>query len=139
MTLHSESIAAAQRLYDALNDHDPHRILAALHPGFVGIVSDGMPCGVGGRHEGPEAMLGDCWGTIFAAFDVLLEVDERLIAGPDRAVFCGRYVGSERATGRPVDARFAHILRLDGARVIELRQITDTARWGFESRAGDGV
>lgn len=128
----SDPRAAAQRLYDGLNSHDPRAILDALDPDFVGIVSDGMPCGVGGRHDGPEAMLRDCWGTIFASFDMALEVHERLVAGPDRVVFLGRYVGAERATGRPVDATFAHVLRIEGDRISELRQVTDTARWGYD-------
>jgi ketosteroid isomerase-like protein len=126
----SDILAAAERLYDAINGHDARAIRAALHPEFVGIASDGMPCGVGGRHDGPDAMLRDCWGVIFAAFDIAVEVSDRLVTGPDGLVFVGRYVGTERATGRVVDAAFAHVLRVDGDRVSELRQITDTARWG---------
>jgi len=125
--------AVAQKLYDALNGHDPRGILEVLHPDFVGFVSPGMPCGVGGEHDGAEAMLRDCWGVVFAAFDVALEVDERLDAGSGCVVFRGRYVGTQRETGRPVDAAFAHIIRIDGGRIVELRQITDTARWGFDA------
>src|SRR5687768_13149540 len=90
--------AVVQQLYDGLNAHDPTSILAVLHPDFVGIVSDGMPCGVGGRHEGAQAMLRDCWGAIFTGFDVALEVEEQLVAPPDRVVVRGRYVGRERGT-----------------------------------------
>lgn len=123
--------AVAQQLYDAINAHDPHAILAVLHPNFVGIVSAGMPVGVGGRHDGAEAMLRDCWVTIFKTFDIALEVDELLVAGADRVVACGRYVGTERATSLAVDAAFVHVLRIDNDRLTELRQVTDTARWGF--------
>jgi len=133
-----DPVAAAQPLYDALNARDPKAILAALHPGFVGVISAGMPGGVGGRHEGAEAMLRDCWGAIFTTFDVRFEVEERLPAGPGRAVFTGRYVGAERGTDRQVDAAFAHVLRTDGERVTELVQITDTARWGFDDPDAGG-
>lgn len=132
-TYPDDAQAIAEKLYDALNGHDPRGILEALRPDFVGFVSAGMPCGVGGRHDGAEAMLRDCWGVVFGAFDIALEVEERLSVGADRVVFCGRYVGTERATGRPVDAAFAHIVRVEAGRIVELRQVTDTARWGFDA------
>lgn len=100
-----------------------------LDPSFVGVTSEGMPLALGGRYEGPEAMLRDCWGRVFAAYDIRLDVQERLSVGDGRLVFTGRYLGVERATGRPVDAAFAHVLRLADGRLTELVQFTDTARW----------
>lgn len=44
-------------------------------------------------------------------------------------VVIGRYRGTVRATGAPIDAAFAHVLRVKDVRVSELVQITDTARW----------
>lgn len=129
MTTSTDPVAITQRLYDALNGRDPSAIMAVLDPNFVGAVSEGMPVG-GGRHEGAEAMLRDCWGTVFTRFDVGLETDELLVVDQQRVVVTGRYLGSERSTGRPVDAVFAHVLRLHGGRISELRQYTDTARWG---------
>lgn len=99
----ASQLAIAQCLYDALNARDPKAILGALAPDFVGVVSEGMPVG-GGRHEGAEAMLRDCWGRVFERFEVWIEVGERLASDDDRVVFMGRYVGTERETGRPVDA-----------------------------------
>lgn len=120
----------AQRLYDAINGQDLQALMAALAPGFLGIVSDGMPLGVGGRHEGAKAMVRDCWGPVFMAFEMVLEVEERLVVGADRVVVRGRYVGTARESDRRVDAAFAHFLRIDGNRIAELRQVTDTVRWG---------
>lgn len=119
----------ARRLYDALSARDGDAILSALSDDFVGEVSAGMPLAVGGRHEGPDAMLRDVWGRIFAAYDMHVEVERYLPSGDDAVVVLGAYRGTERATGRPVDARFAHILSVRDDRVTALRQITDTRRW----------
>jgi ketosteroid isomerase-like protein len=124
-----DQVQIAQRLYDALNAHDARGIMAVLDPHFVGVVSEGMPLGVGGRHEGAEPMLRSCWAKVFAAYDVRLDVEERLVVDHERVVFTGRYVGTERKTGRPLDAAFAHVLRVAGDRLVELVQYTDTARW----------
>ncbi len=124
----------AQRLYDALNARDPQGIMRILSPDFVGVVSDGMPLGVGGRHVGAESMLRGCWGKVFAAYDMRINVEDRLLNGGERVLFTGRYAGTARGTGHALDAAFAHLLRVDGERVTELVQFTDTARWHLAAR-----
>lgn len=120
---------AAQRLYDAFAARDPQAILASLHPEFVGEVSAGMPLGVGGRHEGPEAMLRDVWAQVFAHYEMSVEAEELLPCGGDRVVAIGHYRGTERESGHEVDASFAHVLVISDDRIVALHQITDTANW----------
>lgn len=125
----SEQLLAARRLYDGFAARDGQAVLDALQEDFLGEVSDGMPLGVGGRHEGRDAMLRDCWGPVFATYDMHVEAEEYLDCGSDRVVVTGRYRGPHRAEGWPVDAAFAHVLTIRDGRVAGLRQITDTARW----------
>lgn len=125
----TEVLATAHRLYDALQAHDAARIVAALADDFVGEVSAGMPLGVGGRHDGPNTMLRDVWARIFSAYDVRIDVERYLVSRDDVVVALGHYRGFERATGRPVDARFAHVLSIRRDRVAGLEQITDTRSW----------
>jgi uncharacterized protein len=123
------SVLAARRLYDAIAQRDVHAILDAMTDDFVGDVSEGMPLTVGGRHDGREAMLHEVWGPVFAAYDVSVDVERLLPSTDDVVVAIGRYRGRERATARPVDARFAHVLTVREDRVSALEQITDTGRW----------
>jgi ketosteroid isomerase-like protein len=122
-------LAAAQRLYDAFDAHDGPALLEAMSPSFRGVVSAGMPRGLGGVYDGPERMLGECWGPVLAALHTRPVPDEYIPAGADRMVVTGHYVGHARETGRRLDAAFAHVLRFEDGRVSELVQITDTARW----------
>jgi ketosteroid isomerase-like protein len=130
----NDPVNAARRLYEAIATRDARAILAAMTEDFVGDVSPGMPLGVGGRHEGREAMLRDVWGRVFAAYDVRLDVDRYLACGDDTIVAIGRYRGAERATAQPVDARFAHVLTVHDGHVSGLEQITDTRAWASEPR-----
>ncbi len=116
-------------LYDAFAERDPAALLAAMDEDFVGEVSEGMPLGVGGRHEGREAMLRNCWGIVFAAYDMRVEPEEVLPVGDDRVVVLGHYRGVHRESGAEVDAAFAHVLTVKNDVVSHLQQITDTARW----------
>jgi 2-(1,2-epoxy-1,2-dihydrophenyl)acetyl-CoA isomerase len=124
-----QHLTAAHRLYDAIAAHDRDAILDALDPAFVGEASDGMPLGVGGRHEGGEAMLREVWGPILRAYDVRVDAEQYLPCADAHVVVVGRYRGTERATGRPLDAAFAHVLTVRDDRVASLRQITDTRAW----------
>lgn len=125
----ADCVVPARRLYDAFAERDPQLILESLHPDFVGHVSAGMPLGVGGVHRGPQAMLAEVWGPVFAAYEMRVEADELLPTADGRVVALGHYRGSVRATGEEVDAAFAHVLRIDDDRISELRQITDTTSW----------
>lgn len=122
-------LAAAHRLYAGFAARDSDAVLAELHPDFVGRVSAGMPLGVGGRHDGPPAMLREVWAPVFLAYDVVPEADELLACDDGRVVAVGAYRGTARGTGAPVDAAFAHLLRFRDGRISELVQITDTASW----------
>jgi ketosteroid isomerase-like protein len=125
----SDRVEAANRLYAALAARDVHALLDAMEQDFAGTVSEGMPLGVGGRHDGRERMLRDVWVKVFEAYDTRPEVTRYLETGGSELVAIGRYVGTARNTGRPIDAAFAHVLSIRNGRVASLEQITDTHRW----------
>lgn len=122
--------AVAHRLYDAFAETDPVALLDLLADDFEGTVSAGMPHGVGGPHHGPNDMLG-VWATIAARYDMRVEPIDYLEVDEQRVVVIGRYVGPARDGNSAVDAAFAHVITTRGDRVVALRQITDTARWGI--------
>jgi 2-(1,2-epoxy-1,2-dihydrophenyl)acetyl-CoA isomerase len=116
------------RLYRAFADRDLDGLRSVLAPDLAGHVSAGMPLGVGGRHDGAEAMIDDVWLPVFGAYDVTPVPDSVVEAG-DTVVVHGWYRGTVRATGERVAAELVHLLTVDGDRITGLRQITDTASW----------
>jgi hypothetical protein len=62
--------STVEDLYRSFAARDPDALRSLLNPTFVGHVSAGMPRGVGGRHDGPEAMLAEVWLPMFALYDV---------------------------------------------------------------------
>ena len=125
----SAGVRTAEVLYDTFARADGRVIASLLHPEFRASVSAGMPHDVGGTYEGPEAMLRDCWAVVFAHYDIAPRPDEIAELTDGRILALGLYTGCERATNRPVNAAFAHVLRLRDGLVVELRQVTDTASW----------
>ncbi len=115
--------------YAAIAALDVDALLAALHPRFRGRATEGLPFGIGGAADGPEEMLREVWGRAFAHFAIRPEPDEVVATADDRLLVLGWYVGTARATGTPVRARFAHVIRLREGLIVELEQITDSAGW----------
>jgi len=118
-----------QRLYDALAALDLAALEKLLDPEFHGILSAGLPFGVGGEHRGALAMRRDGWGAIGRHYIARAEPDRFLPLVDGRMLVTGRYVGKGRRDGGPLDAAFAHIITISHGRIIGLEQYTDTALW----------
>jgi ketosteroid isomerase-like protein len=119
---------AAQEIYDALGRRDAAALQRLLDPECEGEVTAGLPAGIGGLYRGREAVLG-MWGRVARLFDIRPEPAEYLSTADGRLLVLGRYRGQARATGREVDAAFAHVLTVRGGRLQRLVQITDSQRW----------
>jgi ketosteroid isomerase-like protein len=116
------------RLYAALAVGDRSGVEALLDESFVAQFSEGLPEGIGGRHEGDQAIDAGWW-ALGKLFRVAAEPDEHVRLVDGRLLVLGRYRGSARRSGRQLDAAFAHVWRAKGERLVELSQITDTALW----------
>ena len=119
----------ARSLYEALATGARDQLDALLHPEFIGRTAEGMPFGIGGRHDGPGAMRRNGWGAIARHFEARAEPDRFLDLADGRLLVTGRYRGCGKGGGATLDAAFAHLITVDEGRIRVLEQYTDTARW----------
>lgn len=125
----SDHEKVARALYEALAAGDADTLAGLLHPDFVGETTEGLPFALGGRHEGPAAMTRDFWWSIGRHYRARAEPEQMLALADGGLVVLGRYTGSARDGGAPLDAAFAHVLRFADDRIVGLAQYTDSARW----------
>jgi 2-(1,2-epoxy-1,2-dihydrophenyl)acetyl-CoA isomerase len=125
----SDQVLLARRLYDALAAGDAGRLRDLLHPSFTGHTTEGLPLGLGGEFDSPEAMTEDFWWTIGRHYRARAEPGQFLALADGGLLVLGRYTGTARAGGGRLDAAFAHVLRFTDGRISELTQYTDSARW----------
>lgn len=130
MEVAADPRSTAERLYRAFAARDGVELLELLHPEFVGQVTAGLPNEWGGIYRGPEQMLAECWGAVFAALETR-PVPEEIVATVDGGlVVMGHYRGRARESGRVHEAAFVHILGFaEDGRISRLTQVTDSARW----------
>ena len=105
----SEIAELVSRLYEALARGDPAAVEELLDPGFEGQLAEGLPAGLGGRREGALEMRDEGWWAFGRRFACAREPQEWIECADGRLLVLGRYVGSARATGKPLDAAFAHV------------------------------
>ena len=121
--------ALARVLYPALATGDRATLDRLLSNDFLGRAAAGLPLGLGGTYDGPDAMRRQFWGAIGRAYDLRAEPSEFLDLPDGRVLVTGRYTGTARSTGRPVDAAFTHTLSFSNGRIGGLDQLTDTHAW----------
>ncbi|MFD7659725.1 nuclear transport factor 2 family protein [Actinosynnema sp. NPDC059797] len=111
--------------YEASERGDLDGMLAVLAPDARWTEAAGSA--YAGTYTGPAAIRAGVFERIGADWSAFAaEVDELLPAGPT-VVALGRYHGTHRATGDSATARFAHVWRVVGDRVVEFEQVADTA------------
>src|ERR1700757_447579 len=123
-------VSTAQRLYRALAAGDRAALSTLLHPDFIGHATEGLPLGMGGRHDGPEAMRRNLWWTIGRHYKVEAQPEEFRLLDDGRLFVAGQYRGEGRNSGRRLDAAFIHLIAFaDDSRIVSLHQLTDSAAW----------
>jgi 2-(1,2-epoxy-1,2-dihydrophenyl)acetyl-CoA isomerase len=123
-------VSTAGQLYGALAAGDREALSKLLAPNFVGHATNGLPLGMGGRHDGPEAMQRDLWWTIGRHYKVEAQPEEFGLLDDGRLFVAGHYRGEGRASGRRLDAAFIHLIAFaDDGSIASLEQLTDSAAW----------
>jgi ketosteroid isomerase-like protein len=84
----------------------------------------GFPCA--GTWVGPQAVVDNVFAVLGRDWiDYRFEL-ERLIDGGNQIIGVGTYHGTNRATGKAMQARVAHVWQLQGGKVLAFEQFTDT-------------
>jgi ketosteroid isomerase-like protein len=84
----------------------------------------GFPCA--GTWVGPQAVAENVFAVLGRDWLGYRFELQSLIDGGEHIVGLGSYHGTYRATGKAMQARVAHIWRLEGGKVVAFEQFTDT-------------
>lgn len=125
----SSSLEAVRAMYDSFAKGDVPAVLGAFDPSIHWLEAEGNPLEAGNPYMGPEAVLHGVFLYLVERIDNFSAAPERFVDGGDIVVAEGRYTGTVKATGAPLDAQFAHVWRFRDGKVAEFQQYTDTAQW----------
>jgi hypothetical protein len=116
-------------IYEAFGRGDVPAVLGALDDQCNWQEADNFAWAEGNPYIGPNAVLEGIFQRIGAELDNFAATPSNFVDGGDAVAVEGRYTGKVKATGKPVDAQFAHVWRLEGGKVVRFQQYTDTKQW----------
>src|SRR6187431_713342 len=115
--------------YAALANNDPSPLFGAMAPDIQWNEAEGYPLADRNPYVGPQAVGEGVFARLLAAIDNFTAVPSTFIDGGDQVVVLGRYGGTMKNGGAPLDSPFCHVYRFHGDKVVTFQQYTDTEQW----------
>lgn len=124
-----KSLAVVQSVYDAFGRGDVPAVLGAFDPAIEWNEAEGFLYAEGNPYIGPDAVAGGVFQRVVGDVADFAVRPSRLSEAGDVVLAEGRYTGTWKANGRPVDAQFAHVWEVRDGKVVKFQQYTDTRQW----------
>src|SRR5262252_9484051 len=108
--------------YAAFGRNDPSVLFAAMDPAINWIQAEGHPLADRSPYVGPQAVGEGVFARLLAAIDNFTVVPSTFIDGGAHVVVLGRYGGTMKNSGTPLDSPFCHVWRFHGDKVVMFQQ-----------------
>jgi len=120
------NIEIIRNIYGAFETGDMAAFSAALAPDIVWNEAENYPYADRNPYVGAQAIMEGVFARTAQDFDGFAVSMTDLIDGGDRVVALGRYTGTSRTTGAPLDVQAAHVWTLADGKVVQFQQHIDT-------------
>jgi hypothetical protein len=125
----ARSADIVKALYDAFGRGDVPTVLAGFDPRIQWNEAENFLYAAGNPYVGPQAVATGVFQRIVADVENFSLRSPRFTDAGDTVLVEGRFQGKMKATGKPVDAQFAHVWQLRDGKVVRFQQYTDTKQW----------
>jgi ketosteroid isomerase-like protein len=124
-----ENVNILRQGYDAFNRGNIDTVMGLMDPNIEWQEPDveGLP--QRGTHHGPDAVANNVFGPVAENWDDFQVVPEEFLDADDRVIVLGHFQGRGKATGRTLDAPYAHVWTLRDGKAVHFRSYTDTANF----------
>lgn len=121
-----QNVDLVRSIYQAFAAGDVAAVLAAMSGDMVWNEAENFPYADGNPYRGPQAILGGVFARLGTEWDGFAALPEEFLDAGDTVVVLGRYRGTHKATGKPLDAQLAHVWRVSDGKAVAFQQYTDT-------------
>jgi ketosteroid isomerase-like protein len=128
------SVALVRKVYEAFSRGDLAAAFRDFHPQIEWREAENFTYADGNPYIGPDRVLQGVFARLGVDFDDFKVLPQEFVGTGDTVVALGRYQGRVRATGKKIDARFAHVWRVEGDNLRGFEQLTDTAQFNSATR-----
>lgn len=120
----SSNLDLIRRTYEGSSEENGRNLMAVLHPQVEWTEAQGFP--YAGTYVGIDALMAGVFSRLAQEWiDYRAQVHTYLADG-DRVAAFGMYSGTYKATGKPMQAAFAHLYELQDGKILRMSQCADT-------------
>ena len=113
-------------IYAAFAAGDMASFADALAPDVVWNEAENYPYADRNPYRGAEEIMEGVFARTAEDWDGFAVHMNDIVDGGDRVVAMGRYQGSHRQSGKPLDVQAAHVWTIEGGKVVRFQQYIDT-------------
>jgi ketosteroid isomerase-like protein len=124
--LSEQNLVIVRALYEAFAKGDVPTVLGAFTPDAEWREAENFPYADGNPYVGPGAILQGVFMRLATEWEAFAANPAQFLDAGDTVIVTGRYTGAYKATGRSIDAQFAHVWTLANGKVARFQQYTDT-------------
>ncbi len=121
-----ENAALIQSLYAAFAVGDVGGVLGNFTPKTIWNEAENHSYADGNPYVGPDAIAAGVFARLGGEWDGFAVSVEEILAAEDLVVVLGRYHGTYKATGKPLNAQMVHAWRVECGKVASFQQYADT-------------
>ncbi len=122
-----ENVNIMRQGYEAFNRGDIDAVMGIMDQNIEWQEPDVGELPARGTHHGPEAVANNVFGSVPEHWDEFQAVAEEFLDAGDRVVVLGYFRLKGKATGKTVDAPFAHVWALRDGKAVYHHNYVDTA------------
>ena len=123
------NVDVIKALYASFAKGDVPAVLGTLDPQVRWSEAEGSIYAAGNPYVGPDAVLNGVFMPLVSEIEQFTVSPENYIDGGNSVAVEGRYTGTVKSTGTPVNAQFTHIWDVRNGKVVRFQQYTDTRQW----------
>lgn len=116
-------------IYDAFARADIGAVLGAMAPEIVWREAENHPYADGNPYVGPNAILQGIFARLGGEWDGFAVSMDDFVGACDKVVATGRYTGTNKRTGKRINAEVAHVWTLENGKAASFQQYTDTLQF----------
>lgn len=130
-----QNLETVRSLYGAIAKGDVPTVLGLLAPNVEWREADNFIYADGNPYVGPTAVLQGVFLRLATEWDGFAATPQQFFDAGETVIVSGRYTAAHKATGKKVDAQFAHHWTLQDGKVIRFQQYTDTLQVAQAAKA----
>jgi len=122
------NVDVIQNVYAAFAAGDGPGAFAHMDPAIVWNEAEGFPYADRNPYVGPAAIGEGVFFRLATEWENFQAVPKDFLDAGESVVALGRYTAKHNATGKALDAQFAHVWGLREGKIVRFQQYTDTAQ-----------